>query len=131
MTASTGHTEWSVPDARVRRGVEPGSRVLTSDGVDIGCVDQVMRRAGSPPCLVLSIGSAARHEHASVVVTAADVAVEGGTVRLRHVAQDDLGCAGWARPGSCIYERERNRRHGEPPAAAWTPHGRALQRRTT
>jgi hypothetical protein len=83
--------------------------VLTSDGVDIGCVDQVMRRAGSPPCLVLSIGRAARPDDASVVVTAADVAVEGGAVRLRHVAQDDLGIDGSACAGTYGDEREPGR----------------------
>ena len=101
--------------------VEPGERVLTSDGVEIGRVNQLMHRAGSPPCLLLSIERAARSDATAVVVTAADVTVEADGVRLRHISRDDLGTTGWARPGTLGDERAPSSVEGEQPATAPLP----------
>ena len=67
--------------------------MLTSDGVEVGRVDQLVNISGSPPCLVLALAGAARTADASTVVTTADVAVEDGHVRLLHVAHRDVASA--------------------------------------
>ncbi len=101
--------------------IAPGTRVFTCDGVDIGHVDLLMTRRGSPPCLVLALERGARSDDTSVIVTAADVKVEQGKVWLRHVAHRDIDVTGWARPGTHGGERRPSRLDGEQSATAPKP----------
>jgi hypothetical protein len=115
----------------VSTSVSPGTRVLTSDGVDVGRVEGVIAGETPGPCVVLSIDRADRDDGAAVIVPAGEVVLDAGTVRLRHVTLAQLGTTGWARAATAAHERPPSGLDGERPATAPVPCMPAERERTT